>query len=199
MPSFGMSAYVGHIVRMLLVDRSWLSPRFLVQLCVRKDAFGAICIFFHDSWESENILKIQKIRSVWPSFGRSGRRLSSGGRIPRGTCSCICAHVIFTIAHVITLAIVCAIVFRDRVHDRTNDLFNRSRVRTPGLVHDLFCRSRVRFPDPIVCFRPIVSVAYVTPAHFLSSFSIFHWVTHKCIAPYSCHIIIVIPTARTLN
>ena len=106
MPSFGMSVYVGHIVRMLLVDRSWLCPRFLVQLWVQKDAFSATCIFFHDSWESENILKIQKIRSVWPSFGRSGRRPSSGRRVPRGTCSCICAHVIFTIARAITLAIV---------------------------------------------------------------------------------------------
>ena len=42
--------------------------------------------------------------------------------------------------------IVRAIVFRDRVHDRTNDLFSRSRVRTPGLARDLFCGSRVRFP-----------------------------------------------------
>ena len=160
--------YVGHVICMPLVDRSWLCPRFLVQLCVQKDAFGATCIFFHDSWESENILKIQKIWSVWPLFGRSGHCPSFGRCVPRGTCSCICAHVIFTIACAITLAIVCAIVFRDRVHDRTNDLFYQSRVRTPGLAHDLFCRSRVRFPDlaarsfcgsrvrfpdPITCFQ----------------------------------------------
>ena len=100
---------------------------------VQKDAFGATCIFFHDSWESENILKIQKIRSVWPSFGQSGRRPSSGRRVPRGTCSCICAHVIFTIARAIILAIVCAIVFSDRMPDRANDLFSRSRVRFPAL------------------------------------------------------------------
>ena len=57
----------------------------------------------------------------------------------------------------------------DPVHDRINDLFNRSRVQTPGLAHDLicgsrvwfpnlaawsFCGSRVWFPDPITCFRP---------------------------------------------
>ncbi len=39
-----------------------------------------------------------------------------------------------------------AIVFRDRVHDRTNDLFSWSRVQTRGLAHDLFCGSRVRTP-----------------------------------------------------
>ena len=76
--------------------------------------------------------------------------------------------------------IVCAIVFSDHVHDRTNDLFSRSRVRTPGLARNLFCRSRVWFPDlaawsfcgsrvwfpdPITCFRPIVSVAYVICPH----------------------------------
>ncbi len=133
MPSFGMSMYVGHIVRMPLVDRSWLCPRFLVQLGVQKDEFGVTCIFFHDSWESENILKFQKIRMVCPSFGRSGRRPSSGGRVPCGTCLCICTHVIFTIARAIILAIVCTIVFCDHVHDRTNDLFSRSRVRFPGI------------------------------------------------------------------
>ena len=72
--------------------------------------------------------------------------------------------------------IVRAIVFCDRVHDRTNDLFSRSRVRTPGLARDLFVGpgfdslalqhdlfvgpgfdSRTRSP----VFRPIVSVAYV--------------------------------------
>jgi signal recognition particle subunit SEC65 len=148
-----------HLVQHASFPDSWYG--FYVQ----KDAFGSTCIFFMISGNLENILKIQKIRSVWPSFGRSGRRPSSGRRVPRGTCSCICAHVIFTIARAITLAIVCAIVFRDRVHDRTNDLFNRSRVRTPGLAHDLFCRSRVRFPDPIFCFRPILSVAYVTRPH----------------------------------
>ena len=42
--------------------------------------------------------------------------------------------------------IVRTIVFSDRVHNRTNDIFNRSRVRTPGLARDLFCGSRVRFP-----------------------------------------------------
>ena len=70
----------------------------------------------------ENILKIQKIRTVCPLFGRSGRRLLSGGRVPRGTCSCICAHVIFTIAHAITLAIV--------LRDRTSRLRARSYERS---------------------------------------------------------------------
>ena len=49
--------------------------------------------------------------------------------------------------HTLILTIVCAIVFSDRMHDRTNDHFGRSRVRTPGLAQDLFCGSRVRFPD----------------------------------------------------
>ena len=63
--------------------------------------------------------------------------------------------LIFTIVH--------AIVFRDRVHDRTNNLFSRSRVRTPGLAHDLFCGSRVRFPDPIIHFwaRSILGLCQV--------------------------------------
>ena len=68
-------------------------------------------------------------------------------------------------ARTLIFMIVHAIVFSDHVHDRMNDLFGRSRVRTPGLANDLFCRSRVRFPDLIVCFRPIVSVAYVTRPH----------------------------------
>ena len=61
--------------------------------------------------------------------------------------------------------IVCMIVFCNRMHDHTNNLFSRSRVQTPGLAHDLFCGSRVRFPDPIACFRPVVSMAYVTCPH----------------------------------
>ncbi len=165
MPTSGMSIYVGHIVRMPLVDRSWLCPRFLVQLWVQKMHLVQHASFFMILGNLENILKTQKIWTVCPLFGRSCRRLSSGGRVPRGMCSCICAHFTFASAHVITLAIVCAIVFRDRVHDRTNDLFNRSRVWTPGLAHDLFWGSRVQFPDPIACFRPVVSVAYVTRPH----------------------------------
>ena len=50
-----------------------------------------------------------------------------------------CTRSLNTIMH--------AIVFCDRVYDRTNDLFSQSRVRTPGLARDLFCGSRVRFPD----------------------------------------------------
>ena len=114
-------------------------------------------------------------KTVWPSsifFGRSGRRPSSSGHVPRVTCSFICAYIVCTW----NFTIVCAIVFSDRVHDRTNDLFSWSRVQTPGLARDLFCGSRVRFPglaawsfcgsrvqfsDLITCFRPVVSVAYV--------------------------------------
>ncbi len=39
--------------------------------------------------------------------------------------------------------IVRTIVFSNHVHDRTNNLFGWSRVRTPGIAHDLFCESRV--------------------------------------------------------
>ncbi len=44
-------------------------------------------------------------------------------------------HVELVRASACTLifTIVRVIVFSDRVHDRTNDLFGRSKVRTPGL------------------------------------------------------------------
>ncbi len=76
-------------------------------------------------------------------------------------------HVELARASVRTLifTIMRSIVFRDSVHDHMNDLFSRSRVRTPGLARDLFCGSRVRFPDPIIRFGPVVSVAYVTRPH----------------------------------
>ncbi len=45
--------------------------------------------------------------------------------------------------HTLIFTIMRAIVFRNRVHDRMNDLFSRSRVRTPRLARDLFGGSRV--------------------------------------------------------
>ena len=82
--------------------------------------------------------------TVCPSsvFGRSGRRPSSSGHIPRGVFSCICAcfrtHVNFYDCTRDSIS--------DRMHDCTIDLFGRSRVQTPGLANDLFCGSRVRTP-----------------------------------------------------
>ena len=75
-------------------------------------------------------------KTVCPSsvFGRSGRRPSSSGHVPCGTRSCICTYFVCTW----NLTIACAIAFSDRVHDRTNDLFDRYRVQTPGLACDWF-------------------------------------------------------------
>ncbi len=91
---------------------------------------------------------------------------------------CASAHIfVRTLIFTIVRAIIFSNPMHDCMHNRTNDLFGRSRVRTPGLAHDLFCGSRVRFPDlaawsfcgsrvrfpdPITCFRPVVSMAYVT-------------------------------------
>jgi hypothetical protein len=112
-----------------------------------------------------------------PFFVRSGRCPSSSGRVPRGTRSCICTCFVRTW----NFTIACAIAFSDRVHDRTNDLFDRSRVRTPGLARDRF--SWVQGSNPCPCstifswvqgsipwpwspiFRPGVSLAYVTRPH----------------------------------
>ena len=136
---------------------------------LKKDMLCKEHIFSNDS----SFLK----RSVChPFFGRSRRCLSSSGHVPHGTRLCLCAYFVRTW----NFTIVCAIVLSDRVHNHTNDLYSQSRVRTPGLARDLFCGSRVRFPglaawsfcgprvqfsDRITCFRPIVSLAYVTCPH----------------------------------
>ena len=110
-------------------------------------------------------------------FGRSGRRPSSSGHVPRGTCSCICTCFVRTWS----FTIACAIAFSDRVHDCMNDLFDRSRVRTPGLARDRFLWVQGLNPCPCSTifswvqgsipwpwspvFRPGISLAYVTRPH----------------------------------
>ncbi len=79
------------------------------------------------------IFKMVCLSSIF-FFGRSGCRPSSVGHVPRGTRSCTCAYFVRTWIFMI----VCAIAFSDRDRDRTNDLFGRSRVWTPGLACDLF-------------------------------------------------------------
>ena len=88
--------------------------------CKEHDLFGCFVIF----------------KTVCPSsvFGRSGRRPSSSGHVPCGTRSCICTCFVRTWnlrsrarSH---LAIACTIA-------RTI-VFDRSRVRTPGLARDRF-------------------------------------------------------------
>ncbi len=67
--------------------------------------------------------------TVCPSsvFGRSGRRPSSSGHVPRGTRSCICTCFMRTW----NFTIACAIAFSDRVHDRTNDRFQSVQGSNP--------------------------------------------------------------------
>ena len=81
--------------------------------------------------------------------------------------------LIFTIMH--------AIIFCDRMQDRTNNLFSRSRVWTPGLARDRFLwvqglnpcpcgtifswvQGSTSWPWSPVC-RPDISLAYVTRPH----------------------------------
>ena len=112
--------------------------------------------------------------------GLSVVRFSVGLAVVRRPADMFHVELVRASARTLIFTFMCGIVFRDRVHDRTNDLFSRSRVRTPGLAHDLFCWSRVRFPDlaawsfcgsrvwfpdPIICFGPVLSVAYVTHPH----------------------------------
>ncbi len=52
---------------MPLVDRSWLCSKILgTELCTNR-CFWFNMHLIHDSWESENIQKIQIIWTVWPS------------------------------------------------------------------------------------------------------------------------------------
>ena len=99
---------------------------------LEKDMFCKEHIFSND-------LSFLKWSVRRPFYGRSGRRPSSSRHVPRGTRSCICAHVNF--------------------YDRARDCISRSRARSyersfqlvqglnPGLACDLFCGSRVQFPD----------------------------------------------------
>ncbi len=90
---------------------------------------------------------------------------------------CASAHIFIC---TLNFTIIRTMLFSNRMHDCMINLIGRSRVRTPGLAHNLFCRSRVRFPglaalsfcgsrvrfpDPIACFGPLVSMAYVTCPH----------------------------------
>ena len=104
---------------------------------LKKDMFWKEHIFSDDS----SFLK----RSVHrPFFGRSGRHLSSSGHVLRGTCLCIYAYFV----HKWNFTIACAIAFSDRVHDRTNDLFDQSSVWTPGLARDQFLWVQGSNPSP---------------------------------------------------
>ena len=79
---------------------------------LEKDMFCKEHIFSND-------LSFLKRSVHHPFFGRSGRRPSSSGHVPRGIRSCICMCFVRTW----NFTIACAIAFSDRVHDRMNDLF----------------------------------------------------------------------------
>ena len=113
--------------------------------------------------------------TVCPSsvFGRSDHCLSSTRHVPCGTCLCIKCARLFSWLYAWSYWQSCARSYTQSffvgpgfeplaLH---HSLFGRSRVRTPDLAAWSFCGSRVRFPDPITCFRPVVSVAYVTHPH----------------------------------
>ena len=122
---------------------------------LKKDMFCREHIFF--GWSV--IFKTVCPSSVF-FFGRSGRRPSSSGHIPRGTCLCICAHVNFY-DHT-----------RDRtsncVHDRTNNLLGRSRVWTPGLAAQSFLWVQRSIPWPCSTIFLWVQGSIPGPNHLFS-------------------------------
>ncbi len=75
--------------------------------------------------------------SVWPS---------SVVQRTRSTCN-LFVHCLYFV-RTWNFTIACAIAFSDRVHDRTNDLFGWSRVRTPGLARDWFLWVQGSTPCP---------------------------------------------------
>ena len=132
-------------------------------------------------------------KMVCPSsvFGRSGHRPSSSGHVPHGTRSCTCAYFVRTWI----FTIVRVIAFSNRVRGHTNDLFGRSRVRTPGLAHDQFLF--VQGSNPCLCstiflwvqglipwpWSPVLCLLYPWPTSTLVNKYTLLW---KCVHDFIC-------------
>ena len=83
----------------------------------------------------------------------------------------VCASA-YIFVRTLIFTIVRAIVFSNRVHDRTNDLFGRSRVRTPGLAHNLLLLVQGLIPWPCSMIFLWVQGSIPGPDHLLQAHSI---------------------------
>ena len=128
----------------------------------RKHIFFNWCIIFLTVSQSSIFGRSVHHPLVWPS-SVIHRTCSMWNLFVHSVCT-----LIFTIICAIILAIVCMIActiffvgpgFEPlALH---HSLFGRSRVQIPDLAVWSFCGSMVQFPDPITCFGPIVTMAYV--------------------------------------